>query len=80
MAERGRTFAFEVPGRSGPTWTYRFEPVEGGTRVTESVEQQRRSPLMIRLLQKRAGVTDRAENLRQNIQTTLANLANVATA
>ncbi len=80
VAERGHEFAFEVPGKSGPTWTYRFEPVEGGTRVTESVRQQKRSPLFIRLLQKRAGITDRAADLRVNMQTTLDNLAAAATA
>ncbi len=37
-AERGREFAFatEEGGVEGTTWRYRFEPVEGGTRVTES--------------------------------------------
>ncbi len=80
VAERGQEFSFDVPGKSGPTWTYRFEPVEGGTRVTESVRQQKRSPLFIRLLQKRAGITDRSADLRANMQTTLDNLAAAATA
>ena len=80
VAERGAEFAFEVPGKSGPTWRYRFERVDGGTRVTESVHQQRVSPFFIRMLQKRAGVTDRAGNLRQNIEITLDNLARAATA
>jgi len=80
VAERGTEFAFEVPGKSGPTWRYRFERVDGGTRVTESVHQQRVSPFFIRMLQKRAGVTDRAGNLRQNIETTLDNLGRAATA
>ena len=79
VAKRGREFAFEVPGKSGPTWRYRFEPVDGGTRVTESVHQQKASPFFIRMLQKRAGVADRAANLRHNIETTLDNLARVAT-
>ncbi len=37
-AERGREFAFatEEGGREGVVWRYRFEPVDGGTRVTES--------------------------------------------
>ena len=47
--------------------------------MTESVHQQKASPFFIRMLQKRAGVTDRAANLRHNIETTLDNLARVAT-
>jgi polyketide cyclase/dehydrase/lipid transport protein len=37
-ADRGREFAFvtEEGGREGTEWRYRFEPIEGGTRVTES--------------------------------------------
>lgn len=39
-AERGREFAFatEEGGREGVVWRYRFEPVDGGTRVTESYQ------------------------------------------
>ena len=37
-ADRGREFAFatEEGGREGTVWRYRFEPADGGTRVTES--------------------------------------------
>ena len=37
-ANPGREFAFvtEEGGREGTEWRYRLEPVEGGTRVTES--------------------------------------------
>ncbi len=80
IAERGREFAFKVPGKSGPTWSYRFERTEAGTLVTESVRQEKRSPLPIRLLQKRAGITDRAANLHDNMQKTLENLATAACA
>lgn len=80
VAEPGREFAFKVPGGSGPTWTYRFDSVPGGTRVTESVVQTKRSPLPIRLLQKRAGITDRQADLEQNLATTLTNLARIAEA
>lgn len=75
VAEPGRRFAFQVPGRSGPLWTYEFEPVTGGTRVTESVAQPRRSPLPIRLLQRHAGVVDRAAHLKNGMITTLDRLA-----
>lgn len=79
-AEPGRRFAFTVPGRSGPTWTYTFEPVPGGCRVVESVVQPRRSPLPIRLLQRRAGVVDRREHLRQGMIATLCRLGEAAVA
>ncbi|MET0863333.1 MAG: SRPBCC family protein [Nakamurella sp.] len=74
-AERGSCFAFRVPGRSGPLWTYLFEPVEGGTLVTESMSQSVPSPLPIRILQRRAGVTDRDEHLRRGMIVTLDRLA-----
>ena len=39
-ADAGREFAFftEEGGRESTVWRYRFEPVDGGTRVTESYE------------------------------------------
>ena len=39
-ADPGREFAFvtEEGGRESTVWRYRFQPVEGGTRVTESYE------------------------------------------
>ena len=79
-ADRGRTFAFKVPGKSGPAWRYEFERTNEGTRVTEAVTQERRSPLVIRLLQKRAGVTDRQASLREGMTITLDRLADAATA
>ena len=79
-AERGATFAFKVPGKSGPTWRYDFQRTERGTTVVESVRQERPSPLLIRLLQKRAGVTDRESSLREGMTTTLNQLALAATA
>ena len=38
VADPGREFAFvtEEGGREGTIWCYRFEPVDGGSRVTES--------------------------------------------
>ena len=41
-ADPGREFAFvtEEGGRESTEWRYRFEPVEGGTRVTESYDVQ----------------------------------------
>lgn len=76
--EPGQVFAFKVPGRSGATWTYRFEPVDGGTLVTESMRQDRPSPFPIRFLQRRAGVTDRAAHLADAMATTLDRVGAVA--
>ena len=40
VADRGREFAFvtEEGGRESTEWRYRFEPVDGGTLVTESYD------------------------------------------
>jgi uncharacterized protein YndB with AHSA1/START domain len=75
VADRGREFAFKVPGASGPVWSYRFEATPEGTLVTESVVQAKRSPLPIRLIQKLNGVTDRSAVLREGMVTTLDRLA-----
>ena len=77
-ADRGTRFAFKVPGGAGAEWSYTFETVDGGTRVTESMVQAKRSPAIIRLIQRRNGVTDRAANLREAMNTTLAGLAAAA--
>ena len=77
-ADPGRRFAFAVPGRSGPTWTYQLVAVTGGTEVTESMRQNRPSPLLIRIIQRRAGVVDRSAHLRQGMITTLDRLAAAA--
>jgi len=79
-ADPGVRFAFQVPGRSGPLWTYHFEPVDGGTLVTESMIQTVPSPVLIRFLQRRAGVADRAAHLRQGMIVTLDRLATAAAA
>lgn len=77
-AQRGRRFAFEVPGRSGAVWTYDFEPVPEGVRVTESMRQEHPTPLPIRFLQRCAGVDDRAEHLRAGMTVTLDRLGAAA--
>jgi Polyketide cyclase / dehydrase and lipid transport len=75
VADRGREFAFKVPGAAGAQWTYRFESTAGGTLVTESVTQTKRSPLPIRVIQRLNGVTDRSANLLAAMVTTLERLA-----
>jgi len=77
-ADPGVRFAFQVPGRSGPMWTYQLEPVDGGTLVTESMMQTAPSPALIRFLQRRAGAADRAAHLRQGMIVTLDRLAATA--
>jgi hypothetical protein len=79
-AEPGVRFAFQVPGRSGPLWTYLFEPAGGGTLVTESMSQALPSPALIRFMQRHAGVDDRAAHLRRGMIVTLDRLAAAAAA
>lgn len=79
-AERGSRFAFQVPGASGPLWTYEFRVVDGGTCVTESMVQTTSSPMLIRWLRARAGVIDRREHLRQGMLVTLARVGAAAVA
>jgi uncharacterized membrane protein len=78
-AEPGREFAF-VTEEGGKTdsvrWRYRFEPVEGGTRVTESYEIVW-LPAWARI----ADVpTNRVKELRVSLQHTLAQLKSAAEA
>ena len=76
IADRGREFAFDVTG--GPLkvarWSYRFEPVTEGTRVTETWTD-RRNRLTTALGGFLSGVSDRAATNRVAMETTLANLA-----
>jgi len=74
-AEPGRRFAFKVPGSSGALWTYELASQDGVTVVTESMVQQKASSPLIRWFQRRAGVTDRAANLRSAMTTTLERVA-----
>jgi len=76
----GKVFAFKVPMGFGPTWRYEFHACEDGTRVVESVEQQKVSPWFIRRAQRKAGVNDRTANVTAAMEQTLANLESVALA
>ena len=75
VAERGRAFAFN---RSGPgigsyTWRYTMEPSGAGTKLTEAFEAER--PLgaaMTWLTMKWTGSSNRDDDLREGMQTTLA--------
>ena len=76
----GQVFEFKVPMGFGPTWRYEFHAVEGGTRVVESMRQDKPSPWFIRRAQVKAGVTDRAANITNGMEITLNNLERLATA
>jgi uncharacterized protein YndB with AHSA1/START domain len=74
-AEPGREFAFnrKGPGIGSYTWTYRFETIEGGTRVTESYDVEKHLPAaMTWLTEKWVGSADRDADLREGMETTLA--------
>lgn len=71
-AVRGREFAFvtEEGGREGVVWRYLFEPVAGGTRVTESYEVHR-IPVWARIVDV---PTNRHRALLRNMKYTLEQL------
>lgn len=75
-AEPAREFAFatEEGGKEGVEWRYRFEPVDGGTRVTESYEVHW-IPTWARILDI---PTNRAGELRRHMRQTLEELKHVA--
>lgn len=77
----GERFTFRVTG--GPfkvaTWSYGFEPADGGTRVTESWTDERH-PVMARLFGRITGIHDRATHNRANMERTLEALERAATA
>jgi len=76
VAEPGREFAFatEEGGRESTVWRYRFEPVDGGTRVTESYEVKR-IPAWARIVDI---PTNRHRELREAMQHTLERLKSAA--
>ena len=79
-AEPGRRFAFDTAAPSRTAWTYTFEPVEDGTRVTESMCRQDAQPATRWWMQRLAGVPDREDHLHAGMTATLARLDSAATA
>ncbi len=77
-ADPGREFAFvtEEGGRESTQWRYRLEPVEGGTRVTESYAV-RWIPTWARIVDV---PTNRARELREAMRQTLERLKGAAEA
>lgn len=80
-AEPGRSFVFVTGGRAKPGtwWRYRFEPVAGGTLVTESFEITKPLGRFERLVTKvTTGVSDRRADMEQGVNATLAALKKAA--
>jgi hypothetical protein len=77
-AEPGREFSFitEEGGRESTEWRYRFEPVAGGTVVTESYDV-RWIPTWARIVDV---PTNRARELREAMRHTLGALKAAAEA
>ncbi len=77
--EPGRAFAFDVT--SGPVkvarWTYRFEPTDGGCKVTETWTDARSRFVMFagKIV---SGVADHASHNRESMVATLDRLAELA--
>jgi hypothetical protein len=77
VADRGRAFAFN---RSGPgigsyTWRYDLEPIDTGTRLTESFEAERPlGSLMSWITQKWTGSADRDADLHEGMLTTISRI------
>lgn len=78
-AEPGKTFSFDVKAAGMPvaTWTYAFEPIDGGCRVTESWND-RRNPALRVISKLVTGVQDRKSHNRANMEETLRRLAEAA--
>jgi hypothetical protein len=80
VADRGREFAFLVGGKL-VRWGYVFDPVDGGTRVTESWEFL---PAGLELFAERFGadaqrqIDDRTRAAHEGIPATLAAIARIA--
>lgn len=80
-AEPGRSFVFVTGGtaKPGTWWRYHFEPVDGGTVVTESFEMRKALGAGARLLTRATtGVTDRRADMEQGIHATLTALKQAA--
>ncbi len=74
-ATPGRRFAFDVAlGLPVANWAYRFEPVEGGTRVVQTWTD-RRGWLFRNFGWVAHGISDHHEHNAVNMATTLDNLA-----
>ena len=77
-SEPGRSFAFRT-GSSKTEWRYRFEPVDGGTRVTESYEVTRPvTRIGWFVIERVFRCGERRVELREGMQRTLSRLGELA--
>ena len=77
VADMGREFAFVTGhrGRDMTKWTYRFDPVVGGTNVAESFEMLRDMPWYYCIADRYLmGIKDRRADLVSNMEATLQRL------
>lgn len=75
VARKGREFAFVTCGSDPALWTYRFEPHDGGTTVTESFELLADLPLQFALIERWImGIKDRKADLEAGMRATLERL------
>jgi Polyketide cyclase / dehydrase and lipid transport len=77
VADPGHEFAFVTGhrGRDLTKWTYRFDPVIGGTKVEESFEMLNDMPWYFRLADRYlVGIKDRRSDLVSNMARTLQQL------
>lgn len=76
VAEPSREFAFDVTagGMKVARWGYRFEAVDGGTKVTEYWDDHR-TKVMAKITGAVLKVPDRAEHNRAGMEQTLERLA-----
>ena len=77
VADTGQEFAFVTGhrGRDMTKWTYRFDPVVGGTNVAESFEMLRDMPWYYCIADRYLmGIKDRTADLVSNMEATLQRL------
>ncbi|MFI2710610.1 SRPBCC family protein [Micromonospora sp. NPDC018662] len=70
----GRVFGFATAWPSSSSWRYELEPVDGGTRITESMTRATPQLAAVRAVQRLVGAADRAAHLRAGMTTTLERL------
>lgn len=77
-AERGKVFSFEVK-QSGARWTYRFEPHDGGTLVTEERTFWRDRPTVAAVFTRLfLGGAGHEDELREGMRQTLERVKSAA--
>ena len=76
VADVGREFTFGTGKGPDTIWSYRLEPVEGGTRVTESFEAEEPNAMGRFLTKLGTGVSwsERGADIERGMQTTLEGL------